>query len=162
MVLLRGMLRTLAVMLVLTANSGALAGPDDVWVVSKSSGEVWVTTTGAAPASLTKEDALNPGDTIRTGRNGRVLPPAIQALSPGHLVHRHPLRSQPAAPQPVARARLLMTTVTAMIRARGTARAKARARPAAGNRRVHQNLLARPSLLVLLGDPAAPPANIDW
>ena len=55
------------------AGSSALAADDGVWSVSKSSGEVWVTTTGAAQVSLKQEDALKPGDTIRTGRNGRVL-----------------------------------------------------------------------------------------
>src|SRR5205085_2872649 len=41
--------------------------------VSKSSGEVWIATTGEQPASLKQEDTLKPGDTIQTGRNGRVL-----------------------------------------------------------------------------------------
>src|SRR5882724_1392418 len=51
----------------------ALAAEDGVWQVKKSSGDVWMTTTGAQPASLGREDVLKPGDTIRTGRNGRVL-----------------------------------------------------------------------------------------
>ncbi len=58
---------------VLGTASGALAAEDGVWPVSKSSGEVWTTTSGAQQASLTQEDVLKPGDTIRTGRNGRVL-----------------------------------------------------------------------------------------
>ena len=41
--------------------------------VSRSSGEVWMTATGTQQASLTQEEILKPGDTIRTGRNGRVL-----------------------------------------------------------------------------------------
>src|SRR4029453_10490222 len=41
--------------------------------VSKSSGEVWLGANGAQPVSLGQEGALKPGDTIRTGRNGRVL-----------------------------------------------------------------------------------------
>jgi len=44
-----------------------------VWHVSKSSGEVWMTTSGAQPASLTDAAPLKPGDTIRTGPTGRVL-----------------------------------------------------------------------------------------
>ena len=68
-----GMRRALALAMVLAGSSSALAADDGVWSVSKSSGEVWITTTGAAPASLTQEDTLKPGDTIRTGRNGRVL-----------------------------------------------------------------------------------------
>jgi hypothetical protein len=57
----------------LVVSTSAFAGDDGIWSISKSSGEVWVTTTGAAQASLKQEDALKPGDTIRTGRNGRVL-----------------------------------------------------------------------------------------
>ena len=64
--------RILSIALVLSASS-AFAGDGGVWSVSKSSGEVWVTTTGAQPASLTQEEVLKPGDMIRTGRNGRVL-----------------------------------------------------------------------------------------
>ncbi|WP_377844055.1 FecR domain-containing protein [Bosea sp. UC22_33] len=45
---------------------------DNVWTVAKSSGEAWV---GSAshPASLTQKTELRPGDSIRTGRTGRVL-----------------------------------------------------------------------------------------
>jgi FecR protein len=62
---------TMAVALI--AGSSAFAGDDGVWSISKSSGEVWVTTSGAERASLRQEDPLKPGDVIRTGRNGRVL-----------------------------------------------------------------------------------------
>jgi hypothetical protein len=65
--------RILSIALVLSASSAAFAGDDGVWSVSKSSGEVWVTTTGARPASLKQEEVLKPGDMIRTGSNGRVL-----------------------------------------------------------------------------------------
>ncbi len=65
-------LRILATACVLGTTSSALA-EDGVWRVSKSSGEVWLTTSGAQPASLGQEEALKPGDTIRTGRSGRVL-----------------------------------------------------------------------------------------
>ena len=64
--------RILSIALVLSASS-AFAGDDGVWSVSKSSGEVWVTTRRARPASLKQEEVLKPGDTIRTGGNGRVL-----------------------------------------------------------------------------------------
>ena len=57
----------------LASTSHALAADDGAWSVSKSSGEVWMTTTGAQPVSLGKEEVLKPGDSIRTGRNGRVL-----------------------------------------------------------------------------------------
>src|SRR5882724_3906292 len=53
------------------ANGSVLSGGG--WTVSKSSGEVWLTSTGAQPASLKQEEFLKPGDTIRTGRTGRVL-----------------------------------------------------------------------------------------
>jgi FecR protein len=53
--------------------SNARAGEGEAWSVSKSSGEVWMTTTGAQQVSLGQQDVLKPGDTIRTGRNGRVL-----------------------------------------------------------------------------------------
>jgi hypothetical protein len=68
-----GMRHVVAMTLFLVASSSALAADDGVWSVSKSSGEVWVATTGAAQVSLKQEDALKAGDTIRTGRNGRVL-----------------------------------------------------------------------------------------
>jgi FecR protein len=51
----------------------ALADDVSPWRVSKSSGEVWMTTSGVQEASLTNEATLKPGDTIRTGRSGRVL-----------------------------------------------------------------------------------------
>jgi hypothetical protein len=65
--------RILTMAFLLSAASSALAAEDGVWRVSKSSGEVWMTTSGAQQASLTQEEVLKPGDTIRTGRNGRVL-----------------------------------------------------------------------------------------
>ena len=68
-----GMRRALAAALILGTASGAFAADDGVWSVSKSSGEVWLATTGAQQVSLTPEGTLKPGDTIRTGRNGRVL-----------------------------------------------------------------------------------------
>lgn len=48
------------------------AAQDNIWTVAKSSGEAWV---GSAshPASLTQKTELRPGDSIQTGRNGRVL-----------------------------------------------------------------------------------------
>ena len=63
----------LAMAVALVASSSAFAGDDGVWSISKSSGEVWVTTSGAEQVSLRQEDPLKPGDVIRTGRNGRVL-----------------------------------------------------------------------------------------
>jgi hypothetical protein len=59
--------------LVLGTASAASAADDGVWSVSKSSGEVWLATRDAQQVSLKQEETLKPGDTIRTGRNGRVL-----------------------------------------------------------------------------------------
>jgi hypothetical protein len=68
-----GFWRILTMAFALGAASNALAADEGVWSVSKSSGDVWMTTTGAQQVSLTQEGILKPGDTIRTGRNGRVL-----------------------------------------------------------------------------------------
>ena len=62
----------LALFVVVSAASQALA-QGAAWRVSKSSGEVWVSTAGVQPVSLSDVAVLNPGDSIRTGRNGRVL-----------------------------------------------------------------------------------------
>ncbi|WFU27694.1 FecR family protein [Bradyrhizobium sp. CB1717] len=59
--------------LTLGMASGAFAADDGVWSVSKATGEVWVATDGAQQVSLNQERTLKPGNTIRTGRNGRVL-----------------------------------------------------------------------------------------
>src|SRR5258708_11477038 len=63
----------LAAAFVLASASSGLAADDGAWTVSKSSGEVWLSSSGAQPASLTPEETLKPGDTVRTGRTGRVL-----------------------------------------------------------------------------------------
>ncbi|MDA9505963.1 membrane protein [Bradyrhizobium sp. CCBAU 11386] len=68
-----GMRCAFAAVLTLGMASGALAAEDGVWSVSKAAGEVWVATNGAQQVSLNQQEALKPGDTIRTGRNGRVL-----------------------------------------------------------------------------------------
>jgi hypothetical protein len=46
---------------------------DAFWRVSKSSGEVWIDAPGAQPAALSADATLNPGVSVRTGANGRVL-----------------------------------------------------------------------------------------
>jgi hypothetical protein len=68
-----GLGRVLAMAMALGAGSTAFAADDGAWQVSKSSGEVWMTASGVQQASLSQQDVLKPGDTIRTGRNGRVL-----------------------------------------------------------------------------------------
>src|SRR5689334_16750975 len=65
--------RALASVFILATASVAFAADGDDWAVSKSSGEVWLTGSGVQQASLKQEDVLKPGDTVRTGRTGRVL-----------------------------------------------------------------------------------------
>jgi hypothetical protein len=59
--------------LTLGTAAGAFAAEDGVWSISKATGEVWVAIDGAQQVSLNQEGTLKPGNTIRTGRNGRVL-----------------------------------------------------------------------------------------
>jgi len=66
-------LRVIATALALMATSQAFAAEGGTSSVSKSSGEVWISSGDVQQASLTPDDHLKPGDTIRTGRNGRVL-----------------------------------------------------------------------------------------
>ncbi len=68
-----GLRRALWVALVLGSTSHAFAADGDAWSVSKASGDVWIATDGAQQVSLKQEETLKSGDTIRTGRNGRVL-----------------------------------------------------------------------------------------
>src|SRR5689334_9143557 len=63
----------LAVALFAGAPVRAEDGAAALWQVSKATGEVWVASSGVQPASLGGQATVNPGDSIRTGRNGRVL-----------------------------------------------------------------------------------------
>jgi len=64
----------LALALLMSAGLGSAAmAQDAAWRVSKSSGDVWVATSGVHTVSLTQDAVLKPGDRINTGRNGRVL-----------------------------------------------------------------------------------------
>lgn len=65
--------RALAAAFILATTSAAFGADGDSWTVSKFSGEVWLGGSGVQQASLKQEDVLKPGDTVRTGRNGRVL-----------------------------------------------------------------------------------------
>src|SRR5262249_38545568 len=62
----------LAAIVILCAGSVTNA-QEPGWRVSRSSGDVWFTTSGAQPVALTSNSVLNGGDTVRTGQNGRVL-----------------------------------------------------------------------------------------
>src|SRR3954464_14039258 len=68
-----GMRCAFAAALILGTAAGASAADDGVWSVGKATGEVWVATSGAQQVSLNQQEALKPGDSIRTGRTGRVL-----------------------------------------------------------------------------------------
>lgn len=63
--------------LTFTAVAAGIAVPvrsqDTAWRISKITGQAWVTGAGSELAALTPALALKPGDSIRTGRNGRVL-----------------------------------------------------------------------------------------
>ena len=62
----------LAMFVIACVGSQALT-QDAVWRVSKSSGEVSVTTSAGQQTALTDGATLKPGDSIRTGQTGRVL-----------------------------------------------------------------------------------------
>jgi hypothetical protein len=62
----------LAMLTVFYTGTRAIA-QDEAWRVRKSSGDVWVTSSGVQQASVTNETILKPGDNIRTGQTGRVL-----------------------------------------------------------------------------------------
>ena len=72
----RTILALLSVLALLNGGSPALAQEvraQDSWRISKSSGDVSISTDGAQPVALTNGMTLQPGDAIRTGQNGRVL-----------------------------------------------------------------------------------------
>lgn len=55
-------------------SAAAIADDDNaVWHVSNAFGNVWVTVGGVQHASLSHSRILKPGDSIRTGQNGRAL-----------------------------------------------------------------------------------------
>src|SRR5689334_5912970 len=67
-------LKILLAALAVVIFSGSIARAQDaVWRVSKASGTVTIWASGAQPVALTDTTTVNPGDTIRTGANGRVL-----------------------------------------------------------------------------------------
>jgi hypothetical protein len=53
--------------------SAPKASAEEVWRVSKASGEVSVTSTAGDQAPLIAGATLKPGDSVKTGQNGRVL-----------------------------------------------------------------------------------------
>jgi hypothetical protein len=63
----------LLAMLVIVYAGPQAAAEDMVWRVSKASGDVSVTTSAGEQATLIAGATLKPGDSVRTGQNGRVL-----------------------------------------------------------------------------------------
>jgi hypothetical protein len=58
---------------VFAGGLSSAAAQDNVWRVTKASGDISIEAAGAQPVALTPTASINPGDTIRTGANGRVL-----------------------------------------------------------------------------------------
>ena len=58
---------------VLFCTGTAAIADDNNWHVSNTSGNVWVTVGGVQQASLSYSSILKPGDSIRTGQDGRAL-----------------------------------------------------------------------------------------
>jgi FecR protein len=63
----------LLVALVISCVGMAAIAEDAVWRVNRSSGDVWLTTSGVQQISVTTNAIVKPGDKIHTGQNGRVL-----------------------------------------------------------------------------------------
>jgi FecR protein len=70
-----GILRLARVLVpALVVGSSSAFADQTSWQIRKSSGEVWLTASGAVQqVSLSHDSSLKAGDSIRTGRNGRVL-----------------------------------------------------------------------------------------
>jgi hypothetical protein len=70
-----GKIGTIAAPLLLLAalQVGVAAAADNVWRVSKSSGEVSLTTADGQQSALADGAVVKPGDNVRTGQTGRVL-----------------------------------------------------------------------------------------
>ncbi|HSI16112.1 MAG TPA: FecR family protein, partial [Chthoniobacter sp.] len=54
-------------------TGAALAADERSWQISKMSGDAWTVSSGVQSASLSSDTELRAGQTLRTGRNGRVL-----------------------------------------------------------------------------------------
>jgi hypothetical protein len=63
----------LAALAIATLGAGSNARAQDSWRISKSSGDVSIMTEGFQPVALAAGMILPPGNSIRTGQNGRVL-----------------------------------------------------------------------------------------
>jgi len=63
----------LSALAIATLGGGSNAHAQDSWRISKSSGDVSIMTEGFQPVALAAGMILQPGNSIRTGQNGRVL-----------------------------------------------------------------------------------------
>jgi hypothetical protein len=70
---LKALCAPLLLAMLVIVYSASQATAEEVWRVSKSSGEVAVTSPGGEQAPLIAGAMLKPGDNVRTGQNGRVL-----------------------------------------------------------------------------------------
>ena len=70
-----GVLRLARILILVFVFCSSSAFADSTnWQIRKSSGEVWLTASGAVQqVSLSQDASLKAGDSIRTGRSGRVL-----------------------------------------------------------------------------------------
>lgn len=74
MTVLVGFLRPILAVWAASCLVMSLASAQDVaWRVSKVSGQVWIEQVQATPVALSNDMAVAPGQTIRTGRSGRLL-----------------------------------------------------------------------------------------
>lgn len=69
-----GISRAVTAAFALLTATGAFAADDGVWSVKKTSGDVWMSNgSDVHRASVKSDEVLKPGDTVTTGKNGRVL-----------------------------------------------------------------------------------------
>jgi hypothetical protein len=69
----RSIATLLTALAIATLGAGPNAHAQDSWRISKSSGDVSIMTEGFQPVALAAGMILQPGNSIRTGQNGRVL-----------------------------------------------------------------------------------------
>ena len=69
-----GISRAVTAAFALVIATSAFAADDGVWSVKKTSGDVWTSNgSDVHQASVKSDEVLKPGDTVTTGKNGRVL-----------------------------------------------------------------------------------------
>src|SRR3954466_2141331 len=68
-----GISRAVTAAFAVVIATGAFAADDGAWSVKKTSGDVWMGSGDVQQVSLKSDEVLKPGDTVTTGKNGRVL-----------------------------------------------------------------------------------------